>query len=72
VAQNFRQKYVILHYTAIDHDKSVRVHNTICKCSLFGKRFMDSEIYQLVDENKRAYHAGISEWRKDVGLMILP
>ncbi len=28
----------------------------------------NSEIYQLVDENKRAYHAGISEWRNDVGL----
>ena len=28
VAQNFRQKYVILHYTAIDHDKSVKVLTT--------------------------------------------
>jgi len=45
VAQNFRQRYIILHYTALDH-----------------------EIYQLVDENKRAYHAGISAWRNDRNL----
>ena len=69
VAQNFRQKYVILHYTAIDHDKSVRVLTTQSVSAHYLVNDLDdSEIYQLVDENKRAYHAGISEWRKDVGL----
>lgn len=69
VAQNFRQKYVILHYTALDHDKSVRVLTTQSVSSHYlVNDSTDVEIYQLVDENKRAYHAGVSSWRKDATL----
>ena len=65
LAQNFRQKYVILHYT-LDHDKSVRVLTTQAVSSHYlVNDSTDIEIYQLVDENKRSYHAGISSWRKD-------
>lgn len=69
VAQNFRQKFIIVHYTALDNEKSIRV--------LTEKRVSahylvndtdDKEIYQLVDENKRAYHAGISYWRGNQNL----
>lgn len=66
VGQNFRQKYIILHYTALDDDKSV---NVLTQQSVSAHYLVndlgDNEIYQLVDENKRAYHAGISGWRKD-------
>lgn len=69
IAQNFRQKYVILHYTALDHDKSVRVLTTQAVSSHYlVNDSTDIEIYQLVDENKRSYHAGISSWRKDASL----
>ncbi|AYO57303.1 N-acetylmuramoyl-L-alanine amidase [Chryseobacterium sp. 6424] len=66
VAQNFRQKYIILHYTALDDDRSVRVLTEQSVSSHYlVNSFNDREIYQLVDENKRAYHAGISAWRND-------
>ena len=66
VGQNFRQKYIILHYTALDDDKSVRVLTQQSVSSHYLVNDLgDNEIYQLVDENKRAYHAGISAWRKD-------
>ena len=69
LAQNFRQKYLILHYTALDDEKSIRVltEQTVSAHYLVND-FEDKEIYQLVDENKRAYHAGISAWRKDKNL----
>lgn len=65
LGQNFRQRYLILHYTALDDDRSVRVLTTqsVSAHYLVGDQ-NDKEIYQLVDENKRAYHAGISSWRK--------
>ncbi|WHF51744.1 N-acetylmuramoyl-L-alanine amidase [Chryseobacterium gotjawalense] len=66
VGQNFRQKYIIVHYTALDEDKSV---NVLTQQSVSAHYLVndlgDNEIYQLVDENKRAYHAGISTWRND-------
>ncbi len=66
VAQNFRQRYIVLHYTAIDHDVSVRAltQKGVSAHYLVNDRD-DNEVYQLVDENKRAYHAGISVWRND-------
>lgn len=69
VAQNFRQKYIILHYTAIDDEKSIRVLSKQGVSSHYLiNSFDDNEIYQLVDENKRAYHAGVSYWRGNTQL----
>ena len=69
VAQNFRQRFIILHYTALDHDRSVRVLTEQSVSSHYLVNDTDDkEIYQLVDENKRAYHAGVSEWRKMTNL----
>src|SRR5690606_35770221 len=62
----FRQRYLILHYTALDEEKSVRVLTQQAVSSHYlVNNLGDREIYQLVDENKRAYHAGISAWRND-------
>lgn len=69
VAQNFRQKYIILHYTALDDYKSVTVlTQQSVSAHYLVNNLGDNEIYQLVDENKRAYHAGISAWRNDKNL----
>ncbi|MBK1895498.1 N-acetylmuramoyl-L-alanine amidase [Chryseobacterium paridis] len=69
VAQNFRQKYLILHYTAIPDDKSITVlTQQAVSAHYLVNNLGDNEIYQLVDENKRAYHAGISSWRSDKNL----
>lgn len=66
VAQNFRQKYLILHYTALDEAKSVSVlTQQAVSAHYLVNDLGDNEIYQLVDENKRSYHAGVSGWRND-------
>ncbi|WP_294248148.1 N-acetylmuramoyl-L-alanine amidase [uncultured Chryseobacterium sp.] len=69
IAQNFRQRYLILHYTALPDDKSVTVlTQQAVSAHYLVNNTGDNEIYQLVDENKRAYHAGISAWRNDKNL----
>ncbi len=69
VAQNFRQRYLILHYTAIPDDKSITVlTQQAVSAHYLVNNTGDNEIYQLVDENKRAYHAGVSAWRNDKNL----
>jgi len=69
VAQNFRQKYLILHYTALPDDKSITVlTQQAVSAHYLVNNSGDDEIYQLVDENKRSYHAGVSAWRTDRNL----
>jgi N-acetylmuramoyl-L-alanine amidase len=69
IAQNFRQRYLILHYTALPDDKSVTVlSQQSVSAHYLVNNTGDNEIYQLVDENKRAYHAGVSAWRNDRNL----
>ncbi|MDO4225375.1 MAG: N-acetylmuramoyl-L-alanine amidase [Bergeyella zoohelcum] len=64
VGQNFRQRYLILHYTALDNEKSLKVLTEQSVSSHYLVNDLnDNEIHQLVDENKRAYHAGASYWR---------
>ena len=66
IGQNFRQKYIILHYTALDDEKSLQVlTQQSVSAHYLVNNLGDKEIYQLVDENKRSYHAGISSWRND-------
>jgi N-acetylmuramoyl-L-alanine amidase len=69
IAQNFRQKYLILHYTALPDDKSITVlTQQAVSAHYLVNNTGDNEIYQLVDENKRSYHAGVSAWRADKNL----
>ena len=64
VAQNFRQRFIIVHYTALNNEKSLSVLTQQSVSSHYLVNDIDDqEIYQLVDENKRSYHAGISHWR---------
>lgn len=66
IGQNFRQRYVILHYTVLDDEKSIStLTQQAVSAHYLVNTLPDKEIYQLVDENKRSYHAGISFWRKD-------
>ncbi|MDO4763064.1 MAG: N-acetylmuramoyl-L-alanine amidase [Flavobacteriaceae bacterium] len=69
LGQGFRQRFLILHYTALDNEKSIRVLTQQGVSSHYLVNDLpDNEIYQLVDENKRAYHAGVSYWRNSTGL----
>ena len=53
VAQNFRQRYLILHYTALPDDKSVTVlTQQAVSAHYLVNNTGDNEIYQLVDADQ--------------------
>lgn len=67
-AQNERIRFLVLHYTAQDDEQSLKTltgdyvsaHYLVSSEPEFrGKKPL---ILQLVDENKRAWHAGVSSW----------
>ncbi len=68
-SQDSRVRYLILHYTAIDSPTSLRVLTQQAVSSHYlvddGEDF---KIYRLVDESRRAYHAGVSSWRGNTTL----
>lgn len=65
---------LVLHYTALDLNTSLKAltdpnsqvsaHYLIPEQSISGKR----QIFQLVDEKERAWHAGASAWQKRINL----
>lgn len=61
--QDFRQKFLILHYTALHNERSVEVltQQAVSSHYLIKDNF-DDNIYILVGENERAWHAGASSW----------
>ncbi|CAN7157921.1 N-acetylmuramoyl-L-alanine amidase [Aquipseudomonas alcaligenes] len=63
VNQNSRVQYVVLHYTSTDleHSLALLTHGEVSAHYLIGAQ--PPTIYQLVDENRRAWHAGQSEWQ---------
>lgn len=63
VAQDSRALFIVLHYTALDWEKSLKVLATGGQVSAhYLVRDNPAASYALVDENRRAWHAGVSWW----------
>lgn len=60
-------RYLILHYTERDFETSLQLL-TEGKVSSHYLMSEEGGVYQLVDEEKKAFHAGVSHWHGDVGL----
>ncbi len=60
--QDSRVQYIILHYTAGDSARSLK---TLTEKQVSSHYLVDVDgtIYRLVDENRRAWHAGDSAWK---------
>lgn len=61
--QSSRVQYIILHYTSSDLPRSLRMltEQEVSSHYLIGDA--PATIYRLVDENRRAWHAGDSQWQ---------
>lgn len=65
-AFNYRQRFLVLHYTVADLNQSIAIltgnrvssHYLVPETPIGGAR----KIYQLVDENLRAWTQGVSQW----------
>ena len=61
--QDSRVQFVVLHYTSSDSQHSLQI---LSKGGVSSHYLIDAApptIYRLVDENRRAWHAGESTWR---------
>jgi N-acetylmuramoyl-L-alanine amidase len=68
VSQDSRVRYVILHYTKGDFPRALEVLTRGGVSSHYLIADHPAAIYQLVDESRRAYHAGASAWKNDAQL----
>ena len=70
-AYNLRIRYIILHYTALDDDLSLKVLTDpgVSAHYLVTTR-EDDPIYKLVDDSNRAWHAGITMYNNRELLVI--
>ena len=70
---NSRVRFLVMHYTATDFARSVelltgpRVSShylipDITDPSYLKAGYKEQEVFNLVDENARAWHAGVSQW----------
>ncbi|MCH8856873.1 MAG: N-acetylmuramoyl-L-alanine amidase [Proteobacteria bacterium] len=67
--QDSRALYIVLHYTVIDWEKSLKVLTTGGQVSAhYLVRDNPVASYALVDENRRAWHAGASYWAGNTNL----
>lgn len=61
--QSSRVQYIVLHYTSADLERSLALltEGEVSAHYLIGNA--PPTVYRLVDENRRAWHAGVSEWQ---------
>lgn len=66
-AYNYRQRFLVMHYTVSNLPRSIKIltgnrvssHYLVPETPINGTR----KIYQLVDENLRAWTQGVSQWK---------
>src|SRR5690606_40032485 len=62
-SQNSRTEFIVLHYTATGNEASLKA---LSQQNVSSHYLITNDpaphIYQLVDENRRAWHAGAGEW----------
>lgn len=63
VSQDSRVQFLILHYTHEDFPTSLKLLTEGNVSSHYLVNDHPPTIYRLVDENRRAYHAGVSYWQ---------
>lgn len=65
IGQSSRVRHIVIHYTSADTKRSLYL---LTQTSVSSHYLISDEqpprIYQLVDENKRAWHAGESQWHQ--------
>lgn len=63
IGQNSRVQYIVLHYTSADLARSLQLltETEVSSHYLIGEA--PATTYRLVDENRRAWHAGDSQWQ---------
>jgi len=62
VSQGPRVDLLVIHYTALDFPTSLRVLTQQVVSSHYLVDIDPPTIYRLVDEDRRANHAGVSAW----------
>lgn len=62
-SQNSRVEFVVLHYTSTGNQASLKILSTLNVSSHYLiTNDPIPKVYQLVDESRRAWHAGVSQW----------
>lgn len=67
--KNSRVRHIVLHYTVSDTPRSIKI---LTEQNVSSHYLITDEhpptVYQLVDENERAWHAGVSQWYEHTDL----
>lgn len=63
VSQNSRVEFIVLHYTSASNETSLKIltERNVSSHYLITNH-PTPRVYQLVDESRRAWHAGVSAW----------
>ena len=68
-SQNSRVELIVLHYTSASNERSLEL---LSRRNVSSHYLITDEpvprVYQLVDESRRAWHAGISQWYGSAGI----
>ena len=67
-SQDSRVQFLVLHFTNEDFPRSLRILTQGRVSSHYLVAESPPTIYRLVDENRRAWHAGLSSWKGNTQL----